>query len=87
VERINGRQRAGLATPGASHALGWPGIFFIGILPALHTACLCSDTRAEARRPVDASQHPVKAVVAPGYTQAIWAAANDALLHRRPVVI
>jgi hypothetical protein len=87
VERTIGKQRAGLATPGASHALGWRGIFFIGVLPALHTACLRSNTRAEARRPLDSSQQSVKTLVAPGYTQAIWAAANDALLHRRPVVI
>jgi hypothetical protein len=59
----------------------------IGILPARLTACQREHSRAEARRPLDASQHSVKALVAPGYTQAIWAAANDALLHRRPVVI
>jgi MFS family permease len=67
---------AALATLGAVSTLGWRGMFFIGILPALLIAYLRFNVPEPRRvRPPDAKQQSFTALFAPGQGQTTWAAA------------
>lgn len=67
---------AALATLGLATTLGWRGMFFLGIVPALLTAYLRSNVPEPKRaRPLDKAQQSFKALFAPGQAQTTWAAA------------
>jgi MFS family permease len=60
----------------AAGTLGWRGMFFLGIIPALLTAYLRSNVPEPKRtRPLDARQRSFTALFAPGQAQITWVAA------------
>jgi MFS family permease len=65
-----------LVTLGAVSTLGWRGMFFIGVLPALLIAYLRFNVPEPRRvRPLDAKQPSFAALFAQGQAQTTWAAA------------
>jgi MFS family permease len=67
---------AALVTLGAVNTLGWRGMFFVGILPALLIAYLRTSVPEPKRaRPLDLKQQSFTALFAPGQAQTTWAAA------------
>lgn len=67
---------AALVALGAAPTLGWRGMFFLGILPALLIAYLRFNVPEPRRaRPLDRKPPSVAALFAPGQAQTTWAAA------------
>jgi MFS family permease len=66
---------AALVTLGAGSLLGWRGMFFIGILPALLIAYLRSNIPEPKRASAAGEAKPFSALFAKGQAQTTWAAA------------